>query len=196
MRVHDAIDYVISGNYKGITTLYGPASSGKTTMALQMASLTKGKILYLDSEGVSAERMQQICPNMENIIVLRLKNFRNQHDEIIKLLDYYNCFSLIILDTIGNYFKTFTKNKGDLGKMMLMKQMRTIKKMSIKVPFVICNQVYFDINSKKIKMAGSRVVEIDSDIIIELEKNEKRFAILNGNKKTEFAIANSGIILP
>jgi len=196
MQVHDAIDYVLSGKYKGVTTIYGPASSGKTTMAFQMAALTKGKILYIDTEGVSAERMQQICPNMENIMILRIRNFRNQHDEIMKLLDYYEGFSLIVFDTIGNYFKTFTKNKGDLGKMMLMKQMRTIKKMSIKVPFVICNQVYFDVNSKKIKMAGSRAVEIDSDIIIELEKNEKRFAVLNGNKKTEFAIANPGIILP
>jgi len=196
MRIHDAIDYVLGGDYKGITTIYGPASSGKTTMALQMAALTKGKILYLDTEGVSAERMQQICPNMDNIIILRLRNFRNQHDEIIKLLDYYDGFSLIILDTIGNHFRTFTKNKGDLGKMMLMKQMRIIKKMSIKVPFVICNQVYFDVDKGKIKMVGSRVVEIDSDILIELEKNDKRFAILNGNKKTEFLIANSGIILP
>ena len=59
------LDVLLEGGfeYQSITEIYGEAGTGKTNICLQAArecSLLGKKTAYIDSEGVSIERLQQI----------------------------------------------------------------------------------------------------------------------------------------
>ena len=46
---------------KGISVIYGPAASGKSTLCLQVVAATPGKIVYIDTENsFSVERIQKM----------------------------------------------------------------------------------------------------------------------------------------
>ena len=71
----DCIDQLLGGGFEAgaVTEIYGEAGSGKTNMCLQLAKavIQSGKkAVYIDSEGLSRDRIQQI--------------FGDQYDSMIK----------------------------------------------------------------------------------------------------------------
>src|SRR5213592_3753422 len=61
-----ALDDLLGGGVEEgcITLLHGEAGSGKTNFCLQLArNVVRGghKVIYIDTEGVSMERLEQIC---------------------------------------------------------------------------------------------------------------------------------------
>jgi len=88
------MDWLLEGGYeKGvITTIYGPAASGKTNLCLLcIANSVKGqKVIYIDTEAsFSLTRFKQICPDykkaLEKIIFLKPTTFKEQKKAILKL---------------------------------------------------------------------------------------------------------------
>lgn len=88
------MDWLLEGGYdKGVlTTIYGPAASGKTNLCLLcIANSVKGKkIIYVDTESsFSLTRFKQVCPDykkaLEKIIFLKPTNFKEQKAAITKL---------------------------------------------------------------------------------------------------------------
>ena len=63
----DVLDSLLEGGYETdvITTIYGPAGSGKTVLCLLCSiyvAKSGKKVVYVDSEGgFSLERFRQIC---------------------------------------------------------------------------------------------------------------------------------------
>ena len=61
------IDELLDGGFENdvVTTIYGPAGSGKTNICILSAinvARQGGKVIFIDSEGgFSAERAKQIC---------------------------------------------------------------------------------------------------------------------------------------
>ena len=60
-----AIDDLLGGGFEGgcVTVLFGEGGSGKTNVCLQLARncvLEGRKVVYIDTEGVSPERLRQI----------------------------------------------------------------------------------------------------------------------------------------
>ncbi|MGD9963539.1 MAG: ATPase domain-containing protein, partial [Thermoplasmata archaeon] len=72
------LDGLLEGGLEGgaITLLFGEAGTGKTNICLQVARnvASQGKkVIYIDTEGVSLERLRQICADefeevMKNIL--------------------------------------------------------------------------------------------------------------------------------
>ena len=61
-----SLDVLLGGGIESgsITEIYGEAGTGKTNFCLQAARecvLNGGKVAFIDSEGVSLERLRQIC---------------------------------------------------------------------------------------------------------------------------------------
>ena len=100
-----------------ITTIYGPAGSGKTNFSLMAcASMAKKnrKVIFIDTEGgFSVERFKQICnfkeeesnwkEALENVLILKPTNFEEQwkaFSELLKELkeDRESKIGLIIVD--------------------------------------------------------------------------------------------------
>ena len=102
------LDKMLNGGYETdiVTTIYGPAGSGKTTLAILCAikvAITHRKVIYVDTEGgFSAERLIQICSGMhlnyqrvlEKIVFLKPTTFEEQKQNFERLKE-------IITDQIG-----------------------------------------------------------------------------------------------
>src|SRR3989338_6470151 len=102
------LDRMLNGGYEKdvITTVYGPAASGKTVLcllcAVNVARMDK-KIEHVDTEGgFSVERLKQICIHinqdymkvLDNIIFLKPTSFAEQKKCFEKLKD-------IVSDKVG-----------------------------------------------------------------------------------------------
>ena len=182
-------------NLDKITSIYGPSASGKTTLAIQsMINLLKEnkKILYLDTEGkFSLERIKQISDiNLDNLLVLKIKNFKEQQMKINELENIKN-ISLIVIDTINNHYRTLVKSKSELANRMLIKQLRILKRLNI--PVIVVSQVYTNPTSGEIVPTGNNIIKIDSNQLIELKKDPRKIIYKNENKEHFFKITNKGI---
>ena len=104
------LDLLITGYPKnGISLIYGSGGSGKTTLCLMTADFNcKDKnVLYLDAgNNFSIERFEQISNklNMNEVLILKIKNFNEQHEQIKKLLEI-NSNSLIIIDSFTTFYR-------------------------------------------------------------------------------------------
>lgn len=209
-------DELLNGGYeKGvITTIYGPAGGGKTTLCLLcLINIAKSdkKIIYIDTEnGFSVERLSQLADNYKDILAkilfLRPQNFDEQKKDIEKLSKIINKnIGLIILDTIAMLYRLELKNEGvyeinrELGK-----QISHLSQIASKVqlPILITNQVYADFEDKtKTHIVGGDLLKYGSKCIIELQvtANGNRRAILRKHrsipeeKEVIFKIVQKGI---
>ena len=191
-------------NYpKNITSIYGEAGAGKTTLCLLSAieySLNNKKILFLDSENnFSTERFMQLLNNrskecLKNILILKIKNFNLQHTQI-KSLESIKNIDLIIVDSMTHYYRRLYNKEPEIAKAMLGKQLSILKSISVKIPVIVISQVYSNMENK-IMPLGKDILKKYSDILIKIEKSPRKIIIEKPVKKeTKFEIINEGIKL-
>ncbi len=198
-----------------ITTIYGPAATGKTTMCLlaSISMVKEGKkIIFIDTEGgFSVERLQQLTEEHENVLknILFLKptNFKEQMVIFGKLKDLIDDkIGLIIVDTISMLYRIeMGKNKEEIQEVnrLLGQQISYLSEIARKknVPVILTNQVYADFENKEnVKMVGGDLLKYGSKCLIELKKYKtKRKAILRKhrslpeNKEVVFEITQTGL---
>jgi len=182
-----------------ISTLYGPAGSGKTILSILVAvsQAKKGnKVIYMDTEGgFSIERVKQILKNdkeetekvLKNILLLKPTSFEEQEQEFEKILKHVKKgdVSLIIVDSIamlyrlelGDAIKTGEDEKIREVNRKLARQLRCLNEIARKqnIPVIVTNQVYSefqkDMNSKerKVSMVGGDLLKYWSKCLIELQ---------------------------
>ena len=179
-----------------VTTVYGPAASGKTTICiLSMISATRyGKVIFIDTEGgFSVERLKQLDNNYKNVlnktIFLKPTNFNEQKKAFEKLNqliinDEKRDISLIIVDTVSMLYRV-EKEKNNIKELNheLGVQLNLLNEIARKkeIPVLITNQVYADFENKdSVKIVGGDIIKYASKCMIELEtlKSNVRRAIL------------------
>jgi len=196
-------DKFLEGGYKKgvITGIYGPASTGKTTLATLCAlecARNHGKVLYFDTEnGFSIERAKQLAKDydkiMDNIFIFKVKNFYHQHNKLNQILEMIKVAKLFIIDTIGFYYRN---EKKEFVNKRLIEQINKLKFIAkdYNIPILVLNQVYSDLKGN-IKMVGGEIVPNRCECLIELSKNGKRKAklIKPSSKEFTFEILENGI---
>lgn len=212
----DIFDDFLHGGYEkdAITTIYGPAGSGKTNLmvlaAVDMAKQGK-KVIFIDTEGgFSITRLSQITSEpeivMQNIIFLQPTSFDEQKKDFEKLQEIVNDkIGLIIVDTIAMLYRLERANNEiheinrELGKQIASLSAIARKK---KIPVLVTNQVYTSFESKDVvNMVGGDILKYGSKCLIELqtEPDNIRKAILRkhrsiiGEKELLFRINEKGI---
>jgi len=195
---------------KTITEIFGEAGTGKTNICLQAARecVNNGKkVAYIDSEGVSLERLKQICDGYDeekilgNILIFSPTSQENQEKMVynaIKIKDV----SLIIIDTLNLFYRLNLDEDKEACMRSFTRQVGMLQKAAReKNLFVIATeQVYTDKNGE-IKPFTNRDVEHLVKTIIKLEKIEigKREATLIKHrsqpegKKARFQITQTGL---
>lgn len=209
------LDHLLSGGYETgvLTTIYGPAGSGKTNLCLMALSKfsTDKKIIYIDTEGsFSVERLKQITPDYENImkrmIFFHPTNFDEQKDLFLKIKDLFDdSIGLVIFDSVAMLYRLeIGKNKEvyninkELG-LQLSYLIEMARKKNISV--LITNQVYSDFENKdQVKMVGGDILKYTSKCLIELQKVNgiRRFILkkhrsIPDGKQLTFRIIDEGI---
>lgn len=179
---------------QGINLIYGESATGKTTLALQESlkeAKENKKIAFIDTENsFSIERIKQMNKDynelIKKIFLFQPKSFLDQHELIKKL----SKFDLIVIDTIGNFYRIDIKDNLYQANARLKKQLEILKGLNCKV--LVTNQVYFDINKNRNRNVGDNILVKHVDNIIMLRKDPR--ILINNNKKFDFKIDDSGLV--
>ena len=216
------LDQMLEGGYEReiVTTIYGPAGSGKTCLcmlcAINVARLGR-KVVYVDTEeGFSVERLKQITSSihhdhkkiLNNIIFLKPTTFEEQKKCFERLRELANeKIGLIVVDTIAMLYRLELGKSEDpkhinqeLGRQIAyLTQISRLKN----IPVLVANQVYADFDEKdKVNMVGGDILKYSSKCLIELQLTQQgnRKAILRKHrsirelKEIVFKIVEGGII--
>ena len=214
-----SLDDFLEGGFEKdiITTIYGPAGSGKTLLCMHAAiSCVKNgrKVIYVDTEGgFSVERFTQVDEDydliLKHVFFLHPTNFEEQKVVFEKLKNLVTTgkIGLIIVDSIsmlyrleiGQTDKIYETNKLMGTQISYLSEIARKKK----IPVILTNQVYADFDSKekdKVKMVGGDLLKYSSKCLIELKKDEKKRFIriikhrsIKDDKEAEFEIVKEGL---
>ena len=216
------LDIMLDSGYEKdvITTIYGPAGSGKTALCLLCSiniSRTGKKVVYVDCEGgFSLERFRQICFHisqdykkiLDNIIFLRPTSFEEQKKSFEKLKDIVNDkIGLIVVDTIAMLYRLELGKSEEVHEVNreLGRQIAYLTEIARKknIPILITNQVYTDFDARdKVNIVGGDILKYGSKCLIELQITPngnrrcilKKHRSLQAEKEIIFKIVEGGII--
>lgn len=182
----DIIDEFLDGGYESdiITTVYGPAGSGKTTMGLLAAiSVTNSgkKVFFIDTEGgFSVERFRQLrdynddC--LKNTLVMKATSFEEQNKVFKNVKQIVNeKIGLIVVDTISMQYRIECGKKKDIKavnnemgvQISILNEIARTKN----IPVFLTNQVYSDFEQRDaVKMVGGDILRYSSKCLLELQK--------------------------
>lgn len=161
-----------------ITTIYGPAGSGKTNFCILAAvsQAKKGKkVIFIDTEGgFSVERVKQVIGEnfedvLKGIILLKVTNFEEQKKAFSKLtkeIKNKGKIGLLVVDgmtmlyrlELGDAIKSKEEEEIRNINRELAKQMKILAEISRNknIPVIATNQVYSEFLSKEDFEAGKR----------------------------------------
>ncbi len=199
-----------------ITEFFGKGGSGKTNICLQLAkniALKGKKTIFVDTEGVSVTRLEQISGQkseevMENTIFFRPHSFSEQEKFIDKgaklALKDDKDFNLFVVDNFTTFSRAlYNSDEEDLTPKLgrqLIKLMKVARKKDI--PVVITTQVYQSDEGKK--PIGGHVLYHNAKTIVKLETLESnlRRARLEKHRSrpsgrtARFKITQNGLCTP
>lgn len=172
-----------------ITTIYGPAGSGKTNLCILVAvsQAKKGnRVIFIDTEGgFSVERLKQIAEEqangiMEKILLLKPTSFKEQQKAfgiLLKELKGKEQIGVIIVDGITMLYRlelaeaAKKNNKAKVREInsKLAEQLRILAEIARKkhIPVIVTNQVYSEFLSKEEYAEGKekKVAMVGGDIL-------------------------------
>ncbi|MDO9537054.1 MAG: DNA repair and recombination protein RadB [Thermoplasmata archaeon] len=215
----ECIDNMLGGGFEAgaITEIYGEAGSGKTNLCIQLARnvIKSGKkVIYIDSEGLSRDRIQQIFGAEYDVMVKSLLifepfDFEEQEaiiDKAVSLAMKNEEIGLLILDSATGHYRVElakdlerTERRSFVAQVTALLTLCRRRMMSV----ILTSQVYTDIERGVFRPLGGHVLRHNSKVIIQLTRDEemlgKRTAILMKHRaiaegeSTDFWLTGDGI---
>ncbi len=128
------LDSVLSGGLekKIISEIYGEGGSGKTNLSLLLSLSvvsSGGTVVYLDTEGVYAERIRQLTASMKGdlkkLYLYRIKSLEDQELTLLRIeknIDRGQAVpDLIVIDSFTEYFR-LEKSSDPSGRTAIMQK--------------------------------------------------------------------------
>jgi len=175
------LDNLLGGGLESntITEIYGEAGSGKTNLCLQASrecASIGGKVAYIDSDGVSVERLRQICKDydykkiLSNILFFNPSSFEEQ-EKMINNAVKINDVGLIVVDTFNMFYIVKLEDDEEGANRSLNRQLTNLQLAARKkdIYVILSGQVYTSENDDVKPFAG-RGVEHMAKTILKLEK--------------------------
>ena len=209
------LDEFLEGGYEvdAISTIYGPAGSGKTNLALLSAvevAKSGKKVIFIDTEGgFSVARLKQVLPDykklLDRFMFLRPMSFAEQKQSVERLRELVNNkIGLIVVDTITMLYRLQRSFKEDDNfNHDLSLQMVWLNEIARKhnIPVLLTSQVYSSMDTNRVRIVGGDILLYPSKCLLELESlhNGQRKLILRkhrsiaGEKEATFEIVEKGI---
>ena len=180
-----SIDEMLDGGIESssMTLLYGEAGSGKTTVCLILAKeiIKQGKkVVYIDSEGISIDRLMQIAGEdfdlvMQNLLVFDVVNFDSQErsiDKAVKMVQSDIGVGMIIVDSITSLYRPTGKEDERSERKSLVGQSQKLSSIARekKIPVLVTSQVYTDVETGTFESLGGNALMHNSKSIIRFDR--------------------------
>ncbi|HJJ42118.1 MAG TPA: DNA repair and recombination protein RadB [Methanocorpusculum sp.] len=194
-----------------ITQFFGEAGCGKSNLCLLCAKeiLSHGLgAVWIDSEGFSVERFIQIAGDdaeeyMKRLYVFEPMSFAEQGHYIFESqkLMKSGAASIIILDSATALYRVEQAERKN-AQSLLSQQMITLLGISkrFEIPALITNQVFMDVDSKRLNGLGGNALSHISKAIIRIDKYDgfRRAVIFKHRSQPEgriwdFVITGDGV---
>lgn len=211
-----SIDVMMGGGVEPgcITLLYGEAGTGKTNLCLLLSRNVAAegkKVIYIDSEGVSLERLHQISGKrfesvLKNILMSEVHSFDEQEkmvDRAAKLAEGNPEIGLIVVDSVTMYYRLTSREEERAERKSIANQ--TVKLLSVarrmSIPVILTSQVYTDIEKGSFEALGGHALHHNAKSILRVEKvspGKRRLVLMKHRniaegKMAEFSITGDGI---
>jgi len=205
-----SIDELLDGGIEAgiITEIYGEGGTGKTNICIQAAKRCAEmgkKVIYVDTEGISKERLMQIFKEkklLEKVLFFFPFSLKEQEEMIEKAVKIDA--GLIIVDSINLFYRLEMEDEA-MATRSLTKQLVTLQiaARKNKIPVIVTSQVYSA--GDYIKPFAGRSMDHMAKTIIRITKDgsnngkEERIATLlkhrslPENKSVKFYITKDGI---
>ena len=216
---YSCIDELMNGGIEPgiITEIYGEGGSGKTniSMIFSCASIKSGHpVIYIDTEGFSIERFQQICGNDENIYnnmnIYRVKSMDDQHLALIKSekliaekIESKKSIGLMVVDSFTNFFRMEAGSDPTARMEGYEKQLKILSGIALKfdIPVLITNQIYENVDNNTLEPFGGFFIDHAMKAIYRIDRDQSgirklvvmKHRSIGENIYTKFIIVNDGI---
>ncbi len=208
----ESFDKLLGGGIEdgSVTLLYGEAGAGKSNICMQAAyNVAKSgkKVAYIDSEGLSSDRISQIFLDddaKKNLLVFQVHSFDEQADrvdKIVRLAEANDNIGLVVIDSLTMYYRlnhveTAVRNEFIRQTEALLNMAR-----SCEIAVILTSQVYTNISTGGVEFLGGHALHHNAKTIIRLDKklNGKRTAViikhrsLPEGRSADYRITETGI---
>jgi len=180
------LDDFLGGGFESgiISEIYGEPGSGKTNLVLftALTNSSHGKVIFLDTEGVSPDRLAQMTgPEAipSNIKFFRIKNYEEQLESVPKILNLAQSMRdvvLIVVDTITAHYRAEREVRRELRKktsntLLTQVEMLSSTAATLDVPVLMVNQVYMDKTTNEVMPVGGSALSHMAKAIFKIEKS-------------------------
>jgi DNA repair protein RadB len=179
-----SLDILLAGGFESgiISQLYGESGTGKSNIVMQLAvqATARGqRVIFIDTEGFSAERFKQIAgPGAEDmakkIMIFEPMSLEQQAMAIRESSKIAGRdLGLVILDSATSLYRVLLEAEDNRTiRRTLTVQLSELQEIARrhKIPIVITNQVYTDIENDSLRPMGGTGIEHMCKAIVFLEK--------------------------
>lgn len=198
------LDGLLGGGLESgvITRIYGEAGSGKTNFCLQAARqcISSGrKVAYVDTEGVSVERIRQMCKDcdyrkiLRDILFFTPASFESQEKMICDAIATKG-IGLIIVDTITMFYRLNMEEDRDSAIRSFTRQVTNLQVAARQKDLfvIITEQVYTD-KAGEVKPFTNRDAEHMTKTILRFDRKaigQRQATIIKHRSQPEGKTAN------
>ena len=179
-----SLDLLLGGGFESgiISQLYGESGTGKSNIVMQLAVQAVARdlrVIFIDTEGFSAERFKQIAgPGAEEmaakIMIFEPMSLEQQAIAIREAAKIAGRdLGLIILDSATSLYRVLLEAEDNRSiRRTLTVQLSELQEIARRhrIPVVITNQVYMDIENNSLRPMGGTGLEHICKAILFLEK--------------------------
>ncbi|ELY57613.1 DNA repair and recombination protein RadB [Natronolimnohabitans innermongolicus] len=183
------VDELLGGGFdRGtVTQLYGPPAAGKTNLALSAAveaAVGGGTAVYIDTEGVSVDRFQQLLSARveeddveavaSRIVIEDALDFEEQAEAVRDAEEFAERADLIVLDSATGFYRLERTGDSDGGEALrrVTRQVTHLLSLARKhdLAVVLTNQVFSDPDADRTRALGGNTLEHWTGVVLRLER--------------------------
>jgi DNA repair protein RadB len=186
----EPVDELLDGGLErgAVTQVYGPSAAGKTNLGLSAAldvAASGDVALYIDTEGLSADRMEQIASGRASgtdqtvddlagrLIVSEALDYDEQSEAVQDAAEFAEEVELIVLDSATGFYR-LRRDDEDGGETLrdVARQITHLLSLARKhdLAVLFTNQVFTDPDSDRSTALGGHTLNHWSGAIVRLER--------------------------
>ncbi|GAB6880492.1 DNA repair and recombination protein RadB [Halorubrum gandharaense] len=185
----DPVDDLLGGGFERgvVTQVYGPPAAGKTNLALAAAvevAAEGGRVLYIDTEGLSVDRFRQIVAARagedaveevaSRLIISEAYDFADQREAVRDAEEIAEEVELIVLDSATGFYRLERADDTESGQSLrkVAKQVTHLLSLARRhdLAVVITNQVFTDPDADRTRGLGGNTLEHWTGAILRVDR--------------------------